>query len=342
MAYDVEFYDPRHDPEPGFWEPWRAAAGLWANWGWAPMRAGAWHSRHPLLVAVLRRRGGSGVVGTVCATVRAAVPRARFCRARGYPRAGLLHVVGPQNSSQPGWHFDTGSAGERAEMFRAYVRAARRELGTAVAGVLWRQVGEQDVAAIPYRMLVRPTLPFCTIDTPFRDRDEWLATLRKSRRNDLRRQARVLARDKDLAVATGRGREVVTVAELTRVVRLNFDRHPSARADRNTGLRSYAWNRAILDRDDVGAIAYRDGTGKLLGAGVILEHPTRPLMMSWGAEPVGEGGRANLYFDLYCRMIDRATAAGAEAVLLGKGLTDIKADLGARLSPQFAVAGRTF
>ena len=41
-------------------------------------------------------------------------------------------------------------------------------------------------------------------------------------------------------------------------------------------------------------------------------------------------------------MIDRATAAGAERVMLGKGIADVKADLGARLQPQFAVAARTF
>jgi hypothetical protein len=351
MTYDVEFYDPRHDPEPGFWEPWRRAAGLWANWGWAPMRAGSWHSRDPLLVAVLRRRGGphgsteSGqahVAGVVCAAVRGAVPRARFCPARRFPRAGYLHVIAPQNAAQAGWHLDTDSPGERAAMFRVYVRAARRRLGPAVAAVLWRQVGADDVKALPHRMLVRPTWPFCSIDTPFRDRAEWLATLRKGRRRELQRLARVLERDEDLVVTGGLGRGVVTPAEVTRVARFNFDRYPTARADRSTGLRAYAWNKALLDRDDVGAIAYRDRGGRLLGVGLILEHPTRPYLMSWGAEPIGDGGRPHLYFDLYCRMIDRATAAGAEAVMLGKGVADIKADLGAQVSPQFAVAARTF
>jgi len=342
MTYDVEFYDPRHDPEPDFWEPWRRAAGQWANWGWAPMRAGSLHSRDPLLVAVLRRRAEPAVAGVVCAVVCAAIPRARFCGARGFPRAGYLHVVAPQNSGQTGWHLDTDSLEERAAMLRAYVRAARRELGAAVAGVLWRQVGKGDVAALPHRLVVRPTLPFCLIDTPFRDRSGWLATLRGERRRELKRLARVLERDEDLMVFAGLGREVVTAAEVTRAARLNFDRHPTAWADRNTGLRAYAWNRALLDSDDVGAIAYRDGSGTLLGVAMILEHPTRPYLMSWGAEPIGDGGRRHLYFDLYGRMIDRATAAGAEAVLLGKGATEIKTDLGARQLAQFAVVARTF
>ncbi len=342
VRYDVEFHDPRHDPEPDFWDVWRRSASLLANWGWLPMRAGSWHSRSPLLVAVLRRPHGTGIAGVVCASVRGAVPRSRFCPARGVPRVGFLGVAAPQNAGQPGWHFDTDDPGERSAMFRAYVRAARRELGTAALAVLWRQVGPDDIAALPYRLIVRPTAPVCVIDTPFRDHTDWLATLRGDRRRDLQRMARVLARDSDLVVASGRAGEVVTPAEVMRMARLNFDRHPTTRADRNTGVRAHAWNKVLLDRDDVGAIVYRDGLGKLLGVGLILEHPTCPTLMSWGAEPIEDGGRRYLYFDMYRHLIDRAAAAGARAITLGKGLTELKVDLGARPKPQFAVAARSF
>lgn len=342
VPYDVEFYDPRHDPEPAFWDAWRCGAGLWANWGWLPMRAGSWHSRSPLLVAVLRRPSEAGVAGVVCASVQDAVPRSRFCPARGLPRIGFLVVAAPQNAGQPGWHFDTDEPGERATMFRAYVRAARRELGAAALGILWRQMGPDHVAALPHRLLVRPTLPVCVIDTPFRDHTEWLATLRSGRRRDLQRMARILAQDTDLVVASGRAGEVVTAAEVTRMARLNFDRHPTARAERTTGLRAYAWNRALLDRDDVDAIVYRDGGAKLLGVALILKHRTCPVVMSWGAEPIEDGGRRYLYFDMYRHLIDWAAAAGAHEVVLGKGLTEIKTDLGGQPRPQFAVAARTF
>jgi hypothetical protein len=206
--------------------------------------------------------------------------------------------------------------------------------------VLWRQADPADVGALPRRLIVRATLPVAVLDTPFRDRAEWLATLRGGRRRDLRRLARVLDNDNDLIVTTGVAREVVTAAEVARFARLNFDRHPTARAERSTGLRAHGWNRALLACDDVVAIAYRTRAGRLLGVGIVLEHPSRPYLMSWGAEPLESGGRRHLYFDLYCRTVDLATASRAEAVMLGKGVGELKVDLGARLRPQFAVAAR--
>jgi hypothetical protein len=342
MAYEITFLDPRHDAEPAFWEGWRHSANLWANWSWPVMRAGSWHSRAPLLLTVLRRSGEVPVAGVVAAWVRGAVPRARFCPANGWPAAGYLDIAAPQSSGQPGWWFDTADRDERASLFRAYVRAARRELRTAATGVLWRQVGPDDLAALPYRMLTRSTEPVAVLDTPFDDREQWLATLRLDRRGDMRRIGRILAKDKDLVVRSGVAGDVITPAELTRLARLNFEKHSTVRAEHSTGVRSLGWNRALLARDDVAAIAYRDNAGKLLGVGLILAHPIRPLLMSWGAEPPETGGRRHIYFDLYARMVDQATAAGCEAIVLGKGMAQLKADLGAKLQPQFAAAARTW
>jgi hypothetical protein len=62
-----------------------------------------------------------------------------------------------------------------------------------------------------------------------------------------------------------------------------------------------------------------------------------PLWHSWGAQPVEQGGRRHLYFDLYGRVVELAAARGRRAVVLGKGMATLKADLGARLVPQYAV-----
>jgi hypothetical protein len=212
------------------------------------------------------------------------------------------------------------------------LRAYRRAVGATM--ILWRQVAPSEVELLPRRVLTRATGPVAVLDTPFRDRDGWLATLRKSRRTDMRRVARAIDGDGDLAVKAGSAADVVTAEELTRLGRLNFDRHPTAAADRRTGLRTVGWNRALLAGDAATAVAYRDGAGRLLGAGLVLDHPTRPLWLSWGAEP---DGRRNLYFDLYARIVDLATAGNAAEVVLGKGMSDLKSDLGARLAPQYAV-----
>src|SRR5439155_26876369 len=106
------------------------------------------------------------------------------------------------------------------------------------------------------------------------------------------------------------------------------------------GIRKVAWQQAALPHRDVCAVAYRERSGRLLGAGVILDHLRRPLWLSWGAEPVEEGGRRNLYFDLFGRVVELTVAQGRQAIVLGKGMADLKADLGARLVPQYAVVGR--
>ncbi len=340
MTYDVTILDPRRDVEPGYWEGWRQVAGKWANWAWPVLRAGSWNSRSPLLLAVLRRAGQPTVVGVVAASVHSAVPRARFCAGQGFPSIGYLDVAAPQSSAQPGYWFDTEDAGERAAMFRAYTRAVRRELHLGGAGLLWRQIGPEDLPLLPHRLLARPTAPIAILETPFRDRDEWLASLRLSRRGDLRRIVRRLAEDPDLAVRAGPAGEVITAVELARLARLNYDKHPTVRADRRTGTRSHGWNSALLAREDITAVAYREGAGRLIGVGIVLGHPTRPLLLSWGGEPVEHGGRKHLYFDLYCRVVDLVTAAQAECVVFGKGMGELKADLGARLHPQFAVVSR--
>lgn len=337
MSIDVRFLDPRHDAEPAYWEDWRTTAGLWANWSWPVLRAGAWTSRDPLLIAVLRRDETGAIAGVVAATVCGLRPRRhRFCPERGWPRPGYLHVQAPQSSAQPGWWFGTTDPAERAALFRAYLRTARRTFGTAALGVLWRQVDEADLAVLPRRVLTRPTEPVAVLDTPFADADAWLRGLRKSRRHDMRRISRSLAADPDLEVRVGPAADVVEPAEVVHLARLNHDKHGAGAADRRTGLRTVAWHRAALDRPDVTAVAYRDRAGRLLGAALILDHPSRPLWLTWGAESVEDGGRRHLYFDLYARVVARAVGEGKQAVVLGKGMAELKADLGARLVPQYA------
>jgi len=355
MSYHVQLLDPRHDAEPPYWESWRRRAGLWANWAWPLLRAGALTSRDPVLLTVLCRCQVSDdadtVAGVVAATVcrpspLGALPRlfarqARPSPERGRPRIGYLHVQAPQSSAQPGWWFDTDDPVERTALFRAYTRTARRALGRGVGGVLWRQLGAEDVPLLPRRLLVRRTEPVAVLDTPFADVESWLKGLRKSRRQDLRRIFRRLAADPDLDVLAGASADVADPAELARLVRLNHDKHGAAAADRNTGPRTVAWQQVALGHPEVTTVAYRDGSGRLLGAGTILDHARQPLWLTWGAEPVEQGGRRHLYFDFIGRVVELAVAGRRDGVVLGKGTTELKVDLGARLVPQYAAVTRT-
>jgi hypothetical protein len=345
MNCDVRLLDPRHDPAPPYWETWRRRAGLRANWAWPLVRAGAWTSRAPLLLAVLHRASpvdnADSVVGVVAASVQGArLRRRRFCSESGWPRVGLLQVHAPQSSAQQGWWFDTEDPAERAALFRTYTRAVRLELGTRVLGALWRQVGEDDLALLPRRVMVRPTVPVAILDTPFASADSWLRKLRRSRRHDIRRICRSLAADPDLDIQVGAAADLADLAELVHLARLNHDKHGAATADRYSGLGALAWQQAAAHRSDITTVAYRNGSGRLLGAGVILDDDRRPLWLSWGAEPIDQGGRRNLYFDMYSRMVQLMVTQGKDGIVLGKGMAELKVDLGARLVPQYAVVTR--
>ena len=338
MSYLVTMLDPRRDGEPVWWESWRRRAGLWANWAWPVLRSGTWTSRSALLLAVIWRDSvGTDAAGLVAATISSPFLGRRLCPAVGWPRPGYVHVQAPQSSAQPGWWFDSDDRAERAAMFRAYAHAVRRQLRGSAAAVLWRQVGEADLGLIPRRIWTRRTEPVALLDTLGIDRTAWLASLRRSRRNDLKRIFRSVATDPEIEVRIGTAAEVVGAGELVRLARLNYDKHGVAAADRRTGMRTVAWHQALLDCPDVAAIAYRNRAGRLLGAGVVLEDARRPLWLSWGAEPVERGGRKHLYFDLFGQIVDRVAEQGKQGIVLGKGMAELKADLGARLVPQYAV-----
>ena len=325
----VRLHNPAVDPEPAGWEALRGRAGLRANWAWPVMRAGVRSGADPLLLAVLS--DVRDPIGLVAASV--VPPRRREVSGR-WPRLGYLHVQAPQSSALPGWWLAPSTVDERRDLVRAFRRAARRALGPGVEGVLWRQLGDGDPAWLPRPRYARRTAPLAVLAAPA-SVDAWLAGLRKKRRSSMRHIRKLIAADPDLRVRAGPVGDVVSPAELAHLARLNLAKHQGGAAP-HSGHQSPLWQEAVAGREDVHAVAYRDATGLLLGAGTILDHPVWPIWLSWGALPVDEGGRRHLYFDLFWRLVDRVVERRAAGMILGKGMPDLKADLGARLLPQHA------
>ncbi|GAA1526576.1 GNAT family N-acetyltransferase [Dactylosporangium maewongense] len=327
----VGLHDPVTDPEPADWEALRARAGLRANWAWPVMRAGVLSGADPVLLAVLS--DVEGPVGLVAASVVAPRRSAAGASAPGFPRVGYLHVQAPQSSAVPGFWFASPAVQERASLVRAFRRAARRTLGPGVRGALWRQLGEGDDAWLPWPRYTRDTEPLAVLDAP-ESVDAWLAGLGQKRRASVRRTQRLVAADPDLQVRTGRVGEVVTPAELAHLTRLNFAKHAAGSVELRSGPRSEVWQASVAGRADVCIVAYRDAAGRLLGAATILDDPVWPVWLSWGALPVEDGGRRHLYFDLFRRLVERVVDRGARGMILGKGMSELKSDLGAHLVPQ--------
>jgi hypothetical protein len=332
MSLTVDVLDPRHDPKPGMWEELRVRCGQHALWAWDPLRAGALDAADKMLVAVVR--DGAEPAAVVCATLTGLTglsPR----------RAGVLDIYAPMAVSHQGWWFVGDPPWQtRREMLRTYVRAMRRELGLGCRAVLWRQVTEEDRAAVPGRIrLTREQIPIARIATPWPDLAGWYAGLPPGRRQNLRRRRRQF--DAELHVGTGPAGDLVTAAEITALKQENDRKYKQGAATpQHQRLRvppiTAPYFEALIGRDDVFVIAYRDGD-TLVAVQLLLDHPTWPIQHYWGALPPERGGRKHLYFDMYGRAVEWAVTTGKKGLVWGKTMSGIKHELGAELVRNAAV-----
>ncbi|MCR6481355.1 GNAT family N-acetyltransferase [Amycolatopsis sp. OK19-0408] len=335
MVTDV--LDPRHDPEPGYWTALREQAGLRADWSWEVLATQAWAARTPQPVTVFREGGRPcGVVSAAWVTGR--TRRHRFAgTGRGW--FGGLDVRGPGASSQPGWWFaEPGADGGVARLLETYVPAMRAELGPGLRGLLVRQVGEtgREAAGGRFRLL-RRTEDIAVLDVAgFGSRDDWMNSLARKRKQNLRKIFRTFDADPSVEVRCVPGKEADPVA-VAEVLRLNERKHrdvPIVPLPHFTGYLT-----ALLRQPDVVVISYHDTrTGRLLAVATVLDHPARPIARHWGALPPEDGGRAGAYFHFYGEAVRWAIANGRESVVFGKKMQEMKATLGARLVPQYAAA----
>lgn len=328
MSTDVDVLDPRHDAEPAYWEELRSRAGQYDIWAWPLVRIAAWTSPEPLLIGVLV--DGSRPLGAVCATLTGA-GRRRYAPVARRARVGILDVHAPLAPTHPGWWFaDVPEAPLRRALYRAYVRRMRREFGSACRGVLWRHALGEEIPLLPGHLrLTRPLNPVARLATPWPDVSGWYASLPAGRRKDLRRQQRRVA---DLTVRTGPAAEVVTALDVARL----RDENDAKYRQRRTPL-AVPYLDALIHREGTIAFEYRAGD-RPLAVCLLLDHPHWPLPHVWGALPEERGGRPHLYFDLYARLVGWAVRSGRDGLLLGKGQTAVKRDLGAELVANYAVA----
>lgn len=333
----VDVLDPRHDAEPEYWTALREQAGLRADWSWEVLTAQAWAARTPQPVTVFR--DGPRPCGVVSAAwVTGRTRRYRFAGSgRGW--FGGLDIRAPGASSQPGWWFAEHDAdGGVARLLETYVPAMRGALGPGFRAMLVRQVAEAGRAAADGRLrLVRRTEDIAVLDVAgFGSRDDWMNSLARKRKQNLRKIFRTFDADPSAEVRCVPGKEADPVA-VAEVLRLNERKHhdvPIVPLPHFTGYLT-----ALLRQPDVVVIEYHDTrTGRLIAVATLFDHPARPIARHWGALPPEDGGRPNLYFHFYGEAVRWAIANGRESVVFGKKMTEMKATLGAHLVPQYAAA----
>lgn len=273
-------------------------------------------------------------------------------RLRGPGRlAGLADVDCPGTSSLPGIALPGAvpaalhPTGVDPELFAAAVHALesalRRECGRWLQAIVYRQIYPTELPAVLRGVAVaREGAPIAVLRNGFADHDAYLRTLRKSRRVDQRRLARLVDADPQTSVwlgpATASGLDVDAMFELSRETarRNHRKRWPPLRV----------WPRelfaAVLALPDVEVIRYTDPDGGLIAAGLVFDHPTAPVLGPWGARPPGPGRRSGLWFDHLDRLIRRAIEGGRPLVIGGKGQSEMKASLGFEPCKQWSVLRR--
>ncbi|GAA4447874.1 GNAT family N-acetyltransferase [Actinokineospora soli] len=325
----IEVLDPRTDPPPPYWADLRQRAGLRADWAWRVLEVQSWSDRCPHLITVLH--DGGEPVGVVNAGWLGLPGRySRFLRVGARPRVGALHVRGPGSSAVPGWWMADGVGA-----LAGYQRAMRAELGFGCVATVLRQASPEELSALGSRVVLsRITEPIWGIDTAgLSDVDGWLGRLDKKRRSNLRVIGRKLADRVALTVTAGE--PVEQAAEVTELLRGNNAKYKGIMHNPVPQLTGYI--ETLTAQPDTVTFRYTDpDTGRLVGVGILLDHPTTPVWRTWAMVPVDDGGVRDLYFLHITRLVEWVTAHGRPALLLGKGKGRLKSSVGATERAQYA------
>jgi hypothetical protein len=220
------------------------------------------------------------------------------------------------------------SDGDKRAALRAFERRAGR-----VGPLAYREVTADDLPVIGHgRRLRMAQAPRMVLANEWGDVDGYLRSLAPKWRSQLRKIRRDVEDDPDLRFAVEPRVDAADAAWLLECVRTRHARRPAPPL-------SARYLDLLLARPDIDALTYRDAAGRLLGYSLVHDDGDRLLLIAWGARRDTDGGRRNLYFDQYLRLVQRMVHSGRKELVLGKGMTAIKARYGALPCPLWAVAG---
>jgi uncharacterized protein len=324
------FHDPRVDPAPAGWAEFSRAARLHPVWDYGLMGLEAWGARNPQQLAVATD-GGEVVAGLVVLVCRPRLaPRFAPAPGRRSLRPFWAEVYQPWLSGYPGIVFAPGfPAADRGVLVRQFERALRRHLGAGLLGVLYRAIDEEFAGHTTGRgRLVRAAEPTAVLENRFASEEDWFKTLPSARRANLRRRHRRIAEDPGLVVRGGPGRDDVDGAEVAALIKAHRERYGKLPLDTRT-IPSAGFLHRFVRRPDVHTLTYAGADGRLLAVNTLLDHPDSPSLQHWAALPLNERGRSSgLYFDSYVRAVRFMTQRGAKELSAGRGMGEIKQELG--------------
>ncbi|WP_370969300.1 GNAT family N-acetyltransferase [Amycolatopsis sp. cg9] len=331
------FHDPRADPAPAGWAEFSRAARLHPVWDYGVMGLEAWGARNPQLLVVAADGDDLVAAASVLVCRPRLAPRFAPRPGKRLLRPFWAEVCQPWLSGYPGIAFAPGVP-DRAALVRRFERELGRRLGPGLLGVVHRALGEDLATGLGGRgRLVKRVDPVAVLENRFESEEDWIASLSKSRRAGLRRQRRRLAEDPSLVIRGGPGRTDLDGAALAGLIQAHRERYGRLALDTRT-MPSAGFLDRFVRRPDVHTLTYADTGGKLIAVQTMLDHPDTPVLQHWAALPPAAGGKKWLYFDSYVRAVRFTAKRGARELSAGRGMIELKQELGFRPRPVYTAA----
>lgn len=328
MGLTATLVNPLSMAVPAAWDEFVERERLMPMWRSGVVAAADWCSPHRASMVLVHRDPREAPVALFHAE-HPGLRRRRFAPPVPAGRRAIVICRLPASTNGAGVAFAAGSPpDEKRQAVRAFERAFGRGLPIA-----YRELTSDDLPIVARAGRIRmPLGPRMSLSNEWGDLEEYLRSLPTKWRSQLRKIRHTVAGDAGVTCASEPRVDAAEAAWLLEVVRA---RHGNpARPPKPARYLD-----ELMDHPAVDVLAYRDTRGRLLGYSLVHDDGERLLLIVWGARRLTDGGRRDLYFDQYLRLVDRMIRGGRKSLVLGKGMTGIKARFGAVPVPLWGVAG---
>lgn len=336
MSLVATVVDPLTEPVPAGWDAFATAQGILPAWDSRLLRATDWCTRVPASMVLVQEASSAAPVAMFHArhigpssirrfVVPGRIPAVTMTECRTVPllNSGVAFAAAADDR-------------DRAEAVRVFEQALRRRVGAGGQLIAYRCLSDRDLRGFSgtgwLRLRQSPTM---ALYHEWSDVSGYLAALPRGRRKLLRKIRRAMDDGGGTAVAVAPTIDAAEACWLAESVRRRY----KSRRFPPPPLPAGYFER-FSQLPGVWFLTYRDPAGRLLAYVAGHDNGTDLFTGVWGSRSVTDGGRRNLYFDLFLRLLELIIRTERRRVLLGPGLAGIKSQYGARPEPLWTLVGR--
>jgi hypothetical protein len=334
MSLIATVVDPLVEPPPPAWDEFVSAQRLLPMWDSQLLRVAAWSAQTPSSMVLVCEASSSEPVALFHARHLGPGRSGRFARPGRVP---LVSVTECRSAPMVGT--GVAFAGElshydRAEAVRVFELAVGRRVGLGGRAIVYRHLTHAELAVIPRagRRLIQVT-PDMVLDNQWPDLAGYLAELPSKLRNRLRTIRGRLDADSIVVGLTA----TIKPAEASWLVHAVEMRHRLRGPPRPPCPAGYFERFSQLPGSRY--LTYHTADGRLIAFVTMYDDGTDLIAGIWGRRDPTDGGRRDLYFDLYLQQVDWLVGSGRRRLRFGRGMAEIKARFGARMEARWGLLG---